>query len=229
MEKGMATHSSILAWRIPGQRSLVGYSPWGRKESDMTEWQACVQVRACMHTHTCAHTHTLGDSIRFHRLRTPSPSFQTPNTNQIITCTSDQLAAHWSSHDPLLRFDNLAGWLTELKETFPHIYWCIIRHSSSGAARQKRCIHWARHEWQGSTVLCTSPRPTPSQCFCALTNQEAHQILLFKRFYRASSPALCPQLPKQPLITCSFLVMIPKFSLCAPVPYQISKTEFWVK
>ena len=33
----MATHSSILAWRIHGQRSLVGYSPWGRKESDMTE------------------------------------------------------------------------------------------------------------------------------------------------------------------------------------------------
>ena len=29
MEKGMATHSSILAWRIP--RS-VGYSPWGHKD-----------------------------------------------------------------------------------------------------------------------------------------------------------------------------------------------------
>ena len=29
-EQGTATHSSILAWRIPqGQRSLVGYSPWG--------------------------------------------------------------------------------------------------------------------------------------------------------------------------------------------------------
>ena len=28
----------ILAWRIShGQRSLVGYSYWGRKESDMTE------------------------------------------------------------------------------------------------------------------------------------------------------------------------------------------------
>ena len=27
----MATHSSILAWEIPGQRSLGGYSPWGRK------------------------------------------------------------------------------------------------------------------------------------------------------------------------------------------------------
>ena len=29
LEEGMATHSSILAWEIPGQRSLAGYSPWG--------------------------------------------------------------------------------------------------------------------------------------------------------------------------------------------------------
>ena len=33
----MATHSSILAWRIQGQRSLVGYIPWGHKELDPTE------------------------------------------------------------------------------------------------------------------------------------------------------------------------------------------------
>ena len=31
LEKGMATHSSILAWESHGQRSLVGYSPWGHK------------------------------------------------------------------------------------------------------------------------------------------------------------------------------------------------------
>ena len=38
LEEGMATHSSVLAWRIPyGQRSLDGYSPWGLKESDTTE------------------------------------------------------------------------------------------------------------------------------------------------------------------------------------------------
>ena len=35
LKKEMATHSSILA-RGNGQRSLVGYSPWGRKESDTT-------------------------------------------------------------------------------------------------------------------------------------------------------------------------------------------------
>ena len=33
----MATHSSILAWESHGQGSPEGYSPWDRKESDMTE------------------------------------------------------------------------------------------------------------------------------------------------------------------------------------------------
>ena len=31
LRKGMAIHSSIFAWRIHGQRSLAGYSPWGHK------------------------------------------------------------------------------------------------------------------------------------------------------------------------------------------------------
>ena len=38
LEEEMATHSSVLAWRIPWtERSLVGYSPWGCRESDTTE------------------------------------------------------------------------------------------------------------------------------------------------------------------------------------------------
>jgi len=36
LEKEMATHSIILAWRIPWM-SLVGYSPWDHKESDTTK------------------------------------------------------------------------------------------------------------------------------------------------------------------------------------------------
>ena len=43
LEEEMATCSSILAWRIPWTEELVGYGPWGLKESDMTE-----QL-----THTC--------------------------------------------------------------------------------------------------------------------------------------------------------------------------------
>ena len=37
LEKGMATHSVILAWRISWMRSLVDYSTWGHKKPDTTE------------------------------------------------------------------------------------------------------------------------------------------------------------------------------------------------
>ena len=43
-------HSPVfLPGKFHGQRSLAGYSPWGHKESDMTEW---------LYTHTHTHTHT---------------------------------------------------------------------------------------------------------------------------------------------------------------------------
>ena len=48
----MATRSSMLAWEIPGQRSLAGYRPWSCKELDITE-----------HTHTHTHTHTHAELI----------------------------------------------------------------------------------------------------------------------------------------------------------------------
>ena len=37
LEKEMATHTSILAWKIPWTEEPGRLSPWGRKESDMTE------------------------------------------------------------------------------------------------------------------------------------------------------------------------------------------------
>ena len=37
LEKEMATHSSVLAWRIPGTGEPVGCHLWGRTESDTTE------------------------------------------------------------------------------------------------------------------------------------------------------------------------------------------------
>ena len=37
LEKEMATHSGTLVWKIPWMEKPVGYSLWGRKESDTTE------------------------------------------------------------------------------------------------------------------------------------------------------------------------------------------------
>ena len=45
LEKEMATHSSVLAWRIPGMGSLVGCHLWGHAESDTTE--ATQQQQQC--------------------------------------------------------------------------------------------------------------------------------------------------------------------------------------
>ena len=42
-----AIPSSILAWRIHGQRSLAGYNSWGCEELDMTEvtWHTRTQCK----------------------------------------------------------------------------------------------------------------------------------------------------------------------------------------
>ena len=44
----MVTKKSILAWKIPWAEGLGSYSPWGHKESDMTE-------HACIHATTGNH------------------------------------------------------------------------------------------------------------------------------------------------------------------------------
>ena len=38
LEKGMATHTSIVAWRIPWTEEPGGLQSMGHKESDTTEW-----------------------------------------------------------------------------------------------------------------------------------------------------------------------------------------------
>ena len=49
LEKGMATHSSIPAWRIPWTEEPGKQHPWDREELDMTKWLT--------HTHTHTHIH----------------------------------------------------------------------------------------------------------------------------------------------------------------------------
>ena len=54
LEKEMAPHSSTLAWKIPWMEELVGYSPWGRKESDTTERLQCHVILDLRETATSA-------------------------------------------------------------------------------------------------------------------------------------------------------------------------------
>ena len=60
LEEEMATHSSLLAWKIPWTEEPGGLQPMGgiqftgRKESDMAEqlsMRACMRARARTHTH----------------------------------------------------------------------------------------------------------------------------------------------------------------------------------
>ena len=46
LEKERATYSSIFAWRIPWIEYLVGYSPWGCKESDIS-LTSLIQIIQC--------------------------------------------------------------------------------------------------------------------------------------------------------------------------------------
>ena len=57
MEKGMATHSSVLAWRIPWTEEPGRLQSVGLKESDMIEWLS--------NTHTIVfHGHLICDYLQ---------------------------------------------------------------------------------------------------------------------------------------------------------------------
>ena len=46
-----------------GQRNMLGYSSWGRKESDTTEWLIHTHARTHTHAHTHTHTHTVKQDL----------------------------------------------------------------------------------------------------------------------------------------------------------------------
>ena len=100
LEKEMATHSVLLPGRSHGERSLVGYSPWGRKESDTTErlhftspWvkekQAVDRERGrktevlCQHTTHMTHIHTKTHTCPFHA-----------HVKTLCTCKHGSMHAH---------------------------------------------------------------------------------------------------------------------------------------
>ena len=59
LKDDMATHSSILAWRIPWTEDPGGLQSIGPKESDTTEVTQHSHARIHARTHTHTHTHWL--------------------------------------------------------------------------------------------------------------------------------------------------------------------------
>ena len=60
LEKGMATHSSILAWKIPWTEEAGGLQSIGshRVGHDWSEW-TCVRTHTHAHTHACSNRNML--------------------------------------------------------------------------------------------------------------------------------------------------------------------------
>ena len=56
LEKGMATHSSTLAWRIPWTEEPVGPQFWGHEELDTTEQLPLSLCSVAMHIFGYTHT-----------------------------------------------------------------------------------------------------------------------------------------------------------------------------
>ena len=74
LEKEMATHSNILAWRIPWTEEPCGLQSMGSQESDITEWLSFHYV-GCIYIYNCyiffldwSFDHYLVSFVSFHRL-----------------------------------------------------------------------------------------------------------------------------------------------------------------
>ena len=107
LEKGMSNPLQCSYLKSPhGQRSLVGYSPWGPKESDMTEWLRTGKQTQVTHHHPadlllpCHHFSewtgfwtfyfTLRLDLSWHRIKQRCLKFLKPAlTTRVFSITDD--------------------------------------------------------------------------------------------------------------------------------------------
>ena len=65
LQKGLATHSTILVWRISWTEEPAGYSPWGHKELDMPEWLALSRRKCAVRNHLALRSQTQKRDLDF--------------------------------------------------------------------------------------------------------------------------------------------------------------------
>ena len=65
LEKEVATHSNILAWKIPWTEGTDGYSPWSHKESDTSEGLILCSIYTTLPKHPLIqqHMHCFGKGL----------------------------------------------------------------------------------------------------------------------------------------------------------------------
>ena len=78
---GMATHSSILAWRIPWAEEPGGYSPVGCKELDTTKVTEHADTRLCK----CHRRHLQNIFVISKRNPMPVSYHTTPPSSSVTT------------------------------------------------------------------------------------------------------------------------------------------------
>ena len=139
LEKEMATSPVSLPREFPGQRSPVGYSPWGHKESDMTLLQFSCSVES--------------DSLWPHELQHTRPS-----------CPSPTPGVHWDSgptsrwclpaiSSPVVPFSSCPQSLPA-SESFPMRQLFVWGGQSTGVSAlasflPKNTQDWSPSEWTG--------------------------------------------------------------------------------
>ena len=105
LEKGLATHSSILAWETPVDRGLAGYSSWGCRELDMPEAHTCTQSKPRLSQRD---QHRVGRGTQMmDRLETVGPAEPgCLGERQGVTDAPGRSLAHGSSQEGMVRGNN---------------------------------------------------------------------------------------------------------------------------
>ena len=135
----MATHSSILAWRIHGQRSLVGQSPQGCKELDTSEQTE----------HVCTRVTETQNSSGFSKVFVFFSRKQSPGTGTfvlawhhhslwrltLLSCCSINFIIY-------LRFleiaHNTSAYISSHPPELSHIFWVVMCQFEKGSSVTKR-------------------------------------------------------------------------------------------
>ena len=126
LEEGMATHSSILAWRIPMDRG-AWWATWGHKESDIAETTEHTHrrqygdFRKSSQKHNPLTVHPLSFLIMSNFLVSALCSSLFPPKIK-LTSTNSDWKAHTSTALPLLESLNFNLGLLIASE--PLLYWC---------------------------------------------------------------------------------------------------------